>query len=141
MNHVSVTRRTLTLGLIGAAVLSTACEDKRIKELDTGITKDSALSVISVGLPPGSGPDSLPNVFTRERFLIAGKNYDVLYFTPNNEKAGKDSVPIRKLTPLVFVENKLAGRGWEYWDSVRTANKIPILDSLKNAGREAARKR
>jgi|SRR5215211_1288782 len=137
MNHVSVTRRTLTLAVVGAAVLSTACEDKRIKELDTGITKDSAMSVISHDLAPGSGPDSMPNVFTRERFLIAGKNYDVLYFTPNNEKAGKDSVPMRKLTPLVFVENKLAGRGWPYWDSVRTANKIPILDSLKNAGRAA----
>jgi len=65
-------------------------------------------------------------VYKRDMYLMGGKHYEVMFFTPNNEKQGKDSVPLKKLTPLVFVENKLIGRGWPFWDSVATANKIPI---------------
>ena len=52
----------------------------------------------------------------------------MLYFTPNNEKAGKDSVPWKKLTPIVFVENRLVAKGWPGWDSIASANKIPLHD-------------
>ena len=126
MHHSSVRRRVLFVAGLSTAALTAACEDKRVKELDTGITRDSVMSVISHDLKPGSPPDSFPNVYKRDRYLINGKHIEVLYFTPNNEKAGKDTVPLKQLTPLVFVENKLQGRGWGYCDSVRTANKIPI---------------
>ena len=121
-----VRRSTLVLaGLVGLSTL-TACEDKRVKNLDTGITRDSALTVIAKDMRTGGGVDSLPNVYTRETYLIAGKNYEVLYYTANNEKAVKDTVPFKKLTPLVFIDNKMIGRGWAFWDSVSTANKIPL---------------
>lgn len=126
MNHVSVSRSVFGLSVFAAAILSTACEDKRVKELDTGITRDSAVSVMSHDLPPGSPSDSFPNVYKRDLYLMGGKHYEVMFFTPNNEKQGKDSVPLKKLTPIVFVENKLIGRGWPFWDSVAKANKIPI---------------
>src|SRR3954465_6437914 len=123
MNHFSVRRRMTSLAALTGLVALVACEDKRVKQLESGITRDSAVSVISHDLK-GSGPDSFPNTYTRERFLIAGKTYEVLYFTPNNEKAGKDSVPWAKLTPLVFVENRLVAKGWPTWDSIASANKI-----------------
>ena len=126
MNHVSVSRSTLVLAIFATAVLSTACEDKRVSQLDTGITLDSAVSVLSHDLKPGSPSDSFPNVYKRDRYLMDGKNYEVMFFTPNNEKQGKDSVPLKKLTPIVFVENKLIGRGWPFWDSVAKAHKIPV---------------
>jgi hypothetical protein len=126
MHHSSVSRRTLVVVGLSCAALVTACEDKRVKELDTGITRDSAVSVISHDLKPGSPSDSFPNVYKRDKYLVNGKHIEVLYFTPNNEKAGKDTVPLKKLTPLVFVEYRLVGRGWDFWDSVSTANKIPI---------------
>jgi len=126
MNHFSVRRKAALLAGVSTAVLLVACQDKRVKQLDTGITRDSAVSVISHDLKPGSGPDSFPNVYKRDRFLIAGKNYEVLYFTSNDEKQGRDSVPLRKLTPIVFRDNRMIGKGWDYWDSVSTANKIPI---------------
>src|SRR4051812_25727195 len=126
MNHLSVRRRAWTVAALSAATLIAACEDKRVKQLDTGITRDSAMSVISHDLPANAGPDSFPNVYDRRRYLMGGKNYEVLLFTANNEKKGKDTVPLKKLTPLVFVENKLIGRGWDFWDSVAKANKIPI---------------
>jgi hypothetical protein len=130
MNHFSVRRRITLLTALTGAVTLVACEDKRVKQLESGITRDSAVSVISHDLR-GSGPDSFPNTYTRERFLIGGKNYEILYFTPNNEKAGKDSIPWKKLTPLVFVENRLVGKGWPTWDSIAAANNIPKHDHSK----------
>jgi hypothetical protein len=127
MTHVSVSRRILVpCALVGAAVLG-ACEDKRVQAIDTGISRDSAISVISHDLPVNAKSDSLPNVYIRERYLMAGKNYEVLYFTPRNEKAqaGKDTV-WGKLTPIVLVDNKTVGTGWKVWDSISTANKIPL---------------
>ncbi|MDB4875436.1 MAG: hypothetical protein JWM41_1882 [Gemmatimonadetes bacterium] len=120
-----VRRRALAIGACSAVALLSACQDKRVKELNTGITRDSAMSVIAHDIK-GGGRDSFPNVYKRDRYLINGKNYEVLYFTANNEKAGKDSVPLKKLVPLVFVDNQLIGKGWVVWDSVSTANKIAI---------------
>jgi hypothetical protein len=126
MNHVSVRRNALTLAMLGAAIVSTACEDKRVKELHTGMPIDSAVSKIAEDAKPGAGAGTSQNVYTRSRYLINGKNYEVLFFTPNNERAGKDSVPWGKLTPIVFVDNRMVGKGWEYWDSLSAANKIPL---------------
>jgi hypothetical protein len=127
MIDFSVRRRILTLVAFGAVVTLTACEDKRVRELNVGITRDSAMTVLAQEIK-GGGSDSFPNVYSRDRFLIAGKNYEVLYFTKNNEKVHKDSVPAKKLTPLVFVDNKLIAKGWDAWDSVATANKIPLTN-------------
>ncbi len=126
MNHVSVNRSALVLSIFATAVLSAGCEDKRVRQLDTGITRDSAVSVMSHDLKPGSPSDSFPNVYKRDLYLMGGKHYEVMFFTPNNEKQGKDSVQLKNLTPVVFVENRLIGRGWPFWDSVAKANKIPI---------------
>lgn len=126
MHHYFVRRRALLVAGLSFAAVTAACEDKRVKEIHTGMTRDSVMSAISHDLPKGSAPDSLPNVYLREPYLIAGKNIEVLYFTSNNEKVGKDTVPFSKLTPIVMVDNRVIGRGWEFWDSMSTANKIPL---------------
>lgn len=138
MNTYSVRRGTLLAAGLASVVLVSACEDKRVKELSKGISRDSAMNIVKQDAKPnGLTTDSFPNVYTREQYLIAGKSMDILYFTPENDKAKvlpfgqkptrkEDSIPFRKLTPLVFVNNKLAGRGWPFWDSVSTANKIPL---------------
>ena len=119
--------RQTTAVIAGAGVLAllAACEDKRVSQLDTGITRDSAITVLAQKIK-GSGSDAEPNVYTKERYLIEGKTYEVLYFTPNNEKVGKDTVPWKKLTPLVLLENKLVAKGWPAWDSIATANHIDL---------------
>jgi hypothetical protein len=122
-----VRRRAAFIGAGGLLTLLAACEDKRISQLDTGITRDSAVSVLAQKIK-GSGSDSFPNVYTKERFLIQGKTYEVLYYTPDNAKAKtgpKDTIPWKTLTPLVFVENRLVAKGWPAWDSMATANNIP----------------
>jgi len=104
-----------------------ACEDKRVQAVDSGISRDSLVSVIAHDLPANAKSDSFPNVYIRERYLMGGKNYEVLYFTPNNEKAqtGKDTA-WDKLTPIVLMNNLTLGKGWKFWDSISTANKIPL---------------
>ncbi len=144
MNTYNVRRSALLAAGLGSVLALAACEDKRVKELNSGITQDSALKIIRQDAKPpapnASGTmttDSFPNVYTREQYLVAGKRYDVLYFTPENDKEKKlpfgqppmkkaDSIPYRRLTPIVFVDNKLAGRGWDFWDSASKALKIPV---------------
>jgi len=127
MKHFSVRRKAMVPCALAGAVVLAACEDKRVKAVDTGITRDSAVSIIAHDLPANAKSDSFPNVYTRDRYLIGGKNYEVLYFTPNNDKAqtGKDTA-WSKLTPIVFVNNRAVGTGWKVWDSISTANKIPL---------------
>lgn len=118
-----VRRSSLALTFVFVAA-SIACEDKRIKELDTGIGRDSVLSILTAGAQK-SATDTMPNVYKRSRYLMGGKEYEVLYFTSKHFTPGKDSIPLKETTPVVLVENKLVGRGWAFWDSVSTANKMP----------------
>jgi hypothetical protein len=132
MHTLFVRRRLLTLAALTAATTAlAACEDKRVQALDTGITRDSAVSVLAHDIR-GGGSDSFPNVYKRSRYVINAKTLEVLYFTPNNEKPGKDTIALRKLTPLVFFENKLVAKGWPAWDSIAKANNILIEDTTKN---------
>jgi hypothetical protein len=128
MSDFSVRRMGVGALLVVGAVLATGCEDKRVTPLDTGIRRDSALSVMGKDVSSGA-PDSLPNIYLHERYLIAGQHYETMYFTPDDKKhnlSDTSAVNWKKLTPVVFREGKLIGRGWPYWDSVSTANKIPL---------------
>jgi hypothetical protein len=132
--HPAFVRRRLTfaplsagLRVAGFVTLTTivACEDKRVAAVDTGITRDSAITVLAQGAKSNSR-DSMPNIYKRSEYLLDGKRLDVLYFTENNEKPSKDSVAWKDLTPIVFLENRLIGKGWQFWDSLGTANKIAV---------------
>ena len=122
--------RDRLFALLGAASLVTlgACEDKRVKVLDTGISVDSAVNILSPGAKRNAGgiDTASANVAWEDRYLIGGKNYEVVYFSPKNEKrSGRDSV-FKGTTPVVFIDGKMAGKGWDFWDSVSTALKIPL---------------
>jgi hypothetical protein len=100
--------------------------DKRVKAVDTGITRDSLLTVIGKEAP---GVDSLPNVYTRERYLIDGKNYEIMFFSSTGKHdytAGKDTIPWKDLTPIAMIENRVVGKGWDYVDSLYGARHIPL---------------
>lgn len=124
MHPFSVRRRASSFVVLTAALALAACEDARVKELNAGITRDSAITVMAQEVK-GTGHDSLPNVYLREPYLIGGKNIEVLYFNGDNQKAVKETV-FTKVTPIVFVDQKLAGRGWAFWDSVSKAHGIPL---------------
>lgn len=123
--------RERLFALLGAASLVTlaACEDKRVKALDTGISVDSAVRILSPDVKRNAGgiiDTASANVAWEDRYIIGGKNYEVVYFSAKNEKrGGRDSV-FKGTTPVVFVDSKMIGKGWDFWDSVSTALKIPL---------------
>jgi hypothetical protein len=119
-----VVQRACVVAVFGAILLA-GCTDKRVKEVDTGIARDSALSLLGKGAP---GVDSLPNVYSRERYLINGKNYEVFFFSGSGKHAytSKDTMPYSELTPIALIDNRVVGKGWDYLDSLYTANKIPL---------------
>jgi hypothetical protein len=122
----SVGRKVVVLTGISLAMLLTACKDKRIKAVQTGITRDSLLTVIGKGAP---GVDSIPNVYRTERYLIDGKNYEIFYFSGEGEHlngATKDTIPWKKLTPIAMVDRVVAGKDWPFLDSLYGAHKIPL---------------
>ena len=123
-----VGRRGFALAAIGGVALLAACgQDKRVKAVDTGISKDSLLTVIGKESP---GVDSLPNVYQRERYLIDGKSYEILFFSPTGRHAfvgvQKDTIPWKDLTPIAMIDNKVMGKGWPYLDSLYAAHRIPV---------------
>ena len=123
MNTCIVRRSTLAAGALAGLVLLSGCQDKRVKEMQTGITRDSVMSMTAQGTV---GTDSMPSIYKRQQYLIDGKTLEVLFFDPQNRKIDKDTVPLAKLTPLVMWNGNLVGKGWAAWDSIAASHNIPI---------------
>lgn len=120
-------RRGTTFALFGLALTTlTACEDKRVRDLDTGITRDSAITALAQGARDASRPDSMPNIAHKERYFLGGKTYEVLFFSEDNKKGGRDTLDFKELTPIVMIDNIVVGKGWDYLDSLSKANNIPL---------------
>ena len=124
--HSFVLKRSTILFALAATSLVAGCKDKRIKAVDSGITRDSLLSVIGKGAP---GADSMPNVYRTERYLIGGKNYEIFFFSRTGQHlygAVKDTLPYKELTPIAMIDKRVVGKDWEFLDSLYGANKIPL---------------
>lgn len=126
-----VGRKALTLAALSSAILLGACKDKRIEQVETGITRDSLLTVIGKGAP---GVDSIPNVYRSERYLIDGKNYEIFFFSGSGKHLFgpvKDTLPWKELTPIAMVDRVVVGKDWPFLDSLYSAHKIPLHDRSK----------
>ena len=126
--------RLASLALTVLATVSiAACGDSKLKNIPAGTPEDSVLKLFAEGAPAG---DTQPHVYKKESYFANGANYDVLYYdikgrkevlsTVSNGHTPPDSAPYKELTPVVFRDHKLAGAGWQYWDSVSTAIKVPL---------------
>jgi hypothetical protein len=93
---------------IGILTLVTACGDARLDKLSLGVTKDSAAAII------GETPHRAVS------YVTAGKVWEVQFY-PRNPAGDADSIPWRKMSPVVFIENKAVGWGWGWWgrESIR----------------------
>ena len=100
-----------------AAALATlfllaACGDARLNKLTLGISKDSAAAAI------GDTPH-------RElSYLTAGKNWEVQLYA-RSSASPKDSIPWRKMSPVVFIDHKVVGWGWGWWGGASRKQNIP----------------
>ncbi|MGH7711200.1 MAG: hypothetical protein ACREOG_07945 [Gemmatimonadaceae bacterium] len=107
----------MTVLAAGAALV--ACGDARLRELKVGMTRDSVL--IALGSAP---PDSEAFLFDKDQYIVDGKSIEVFYYDPKSRLAFVDSVPGEELTPVVLLGGKVAGWGWDYWDSVATSIRV-----------------
>jgi hypothetical protein len=125
--HSFVGKRVLFLAAVAGSTILGACgQDKRVKEVDAGITRDSLLTVIGKG---SRGSDSMPNVYRTDRYLIDGKTYEIFYFSGTSRHLFgdvKDTLPWKELTPIVMVDRVVMGKDWAYLDSLSLAHKIPV---------------
>lgn len=125
--HSFVGKRYLALAALSCATLLGACgQDKRVKAVDAGITRDSLLTVIGKG---SRGVDSMPNVYRTDRYLIDGKTYEVFYFSGTSKHLYgpvKDTLPWKELTPIVMIDRLVVGKDWAYLDSLSKAHSIPL---------------
>lgn len=125
-------RRTMRLAsglaVAGAVVVTAACSDARLEKLSTGISRDSALAVIN----EGASGDSLARVYRQESYLLPNTQGNVLltnvliYDKKGRKEGTEPDAPASSMTPIVIIDGKVTGWGWTYYDSVATANKIPV---------------
>jgi hypothetical protein len=121
--NVTIGRRAAVLVAATSVVALSACGDKRIDSLSTGITRDSALKVLA----GGSSSDSLANVYKQESYINDGRVINILVYNKDGLKQADDStVADSRLTPVVTVDGKVTGWGWSHYDSVAAANNIPV---------------
>jgi hypothetical protein len=113
------------LAVFGAAAVAIACGDKTVRQVDSGISRDSAINLLTGGTP-GTNSDTFKNVHRRSRYLLQGKEMEVLWFTATGAVPGKDTLPFRELTPIVVFDGKVIGKGWDFWEKTAAENNIPV---------------
>ena len=121
--------------LFGAAALGllllAACQDKHLRDLDAGISRDSAISILADGVKPNV--DTIQNVYRHNRYFVQGKEFDIFLFDAQNRKFWSDPmVTDKELTPVVVVDGKVDGWGWGHMDDVTSKYGIKLRADLAN---------
>lgn len=124
-------RLSRTIAAVPALAVLTfvACKDPRLDKLSENITRDSALRILAADAAPG---DSVPHIYRESQYLMNGRMYRVVFYTPTDRKQqtdtlhGGERLEERRLTPLVFVNDTLTGWGWKHWEEVAATINVPV---------------
>jgi hypothetical protein len=114
---MSVSRRFTHVALTAlllAAVAGCRRDDPRIRNLEVGMVKDSAVAAMG-------GAAERPYAY-----LVGGQYIEALIWRRKGVEGPMDELGRNQLTPLVVVDGALSGWGWAYWDSVAAAHGIPV---------------
>jgi hypothetical protein len=99
--------------LAGALLAGCSRPDARLEKLTAGINKDSVQQVMGMEKPRRIDP-----------YLVNGHYIEAMYFA--RAGADADSIPDRKMSPVVLFDGALVGWGWKQWDSIAAENKIAV---------------
>jgi hypothetical protein len=125
-----IARRRLGVALaLAFAVALSSCADKRLRDLDVGISKDSMLKVVGRGAPEG---DSLPNIYRHNAYLVQGKMFEVYFFDPENRDYRDTTVAVSPddLTPIVLANGVVEGWGWRNASKWAEQYGIPLKEDV-----------
>jgi hypothetical protein len=115
------------LALFAATAVAIACGDKTVAKVDTGMSREQAIAILTGDSgAPVAGRDTFKNVHRRSRYILKGKEMEVLWFTPTGAVPGKDTLPFRELTPIVVFDGKVIGKGWDFWEKTAAENNITV---------------
>lgn len=122
--------RTLSAAALIALV---ACGDARLSKLSVNMTKDSLAAVMK----------SAPH--RTQSLLLNGKVWDVSVYdygqkplppvtvktSMGSDSTVADSIPWRKMSPVVTIDGKVVGWGWGWWDKESAKLRIPLVPKAK----------
>src|SRR5262245_29757763 len=104
-----------------ASLYAAACSgsDARTEKIVPGISRDSALAILRSPLsggPPVSS-DSNTNVWRTAQYFMKGKNVEIIWYSPANEHWSRtDTIPKKRVIPVVVVEGMVVGAGKPAFD-------------------------
>ena len=96
---------------LATTITLVGCADARLDKLALGISRDSASKLI------GEAPHRTISMLT------AGKLWDVQFYA-RTAVTDADSVPWRKMSPVVFIDHKTVGWGWSWWGDAAAKQNI-----------------
>ncbi len=116
-------KKTYTLFTATIAFAMLACADSssdvgadKLEPIEAGASKASLLEAIGTGPLTAQFADTLrlESGFRRNTYLIAGKQYEVLFY---RELPGNVAEPVEqaKETPVVLQDGKVLGWGWRFY--------------------------
>jgi hypothetical protein len=117
LTHGSDGRRWRFVAVLALVALFAACrrEDPRIKNLRVGIPKDSVLVLMG-------GATAQP--FT---YLMDGQYIEAMIYRRPEIDGAFEELERRDMTPVVVVDGRLTGWGWDHWDSVASVHRIEVV--------------
>jgi hypothetical protein len=59
-------------------------------------------------------------------YLVDGQFIEAMIYRRDGAEGPIDSLDRGDLTPVILVDGKLTGWGWEHWDSVAGAHRIEV---------------
>ena len=127
MDRRTTNRIGFALAASAALLATTACGDKRLEKVSTGMSRDSVLAIIN----EGANGDSLARVYRQESYLLPNTKgnaflANILFYDSRGRKEAEEpNVSPDAITPIVLSDGKVIGWGWTYYDSLATANNIP----------------
>ena len=110
-----------------------ACGDARLGKLAVNMTTDS-LAVIMKGPPHRT-----------QNFILNGKVWDLSVYDYGSkalpsvvvktsmgaDSTVTDSIPWRKMSPVIIIDGKVVGWGWGWWDKESAKLGIPLIPEPK----------
>lgn len=125
-------RAVPSLAMLFAAVLGGCSGDSKAEQVQPGISRDSALQVLTQSAPASrdsgfsANADSLKNVWRNTPYLVDGKLIEIIWYSPSGEKrTARDTVPKERVIPVVVIDGKVVGVGRSALEKVYREHKLP----------------
>ena len=122
-------RRVVLFAALALSIVACGDRDARSKRVVVGMPKDSVMRIIQSapdGSPPRAGEDPNANIWRVAAYLVQSKWIEVIYYSAANERwVASDTVPEKRVFPIVLIDGKVAGAGYGDYDKLAAQYTLP----------------